>query len=145
MSISQKNMNAFWSDLITMVPEWNHFIFMQTDDYRWPPGAVTKNSTNKKMTISQEPLDEIDPTLCHYVFCMKLFWLFEWIYFIFMQTDYPKWSSGAVTKKSINTENEDISRTIGWNWSDFVPEYFLYEAVLIFAVWHSKMAAICCY
>ena len=44
MPISQENMNVFWSDSITMVPEWNHFIFMQTDNPRWPPGAVTKNS-----------------------------------------------------------------------------------------------------
>ena len=53
-----------------MVPEWNHFIFMQIDKSRWPPGAVTKNSTNIKMII---PLDEIDPTLYQNVFCMKPF------------------------------------------------------------------------
>ena len=62
MPISQENMNVFWSDSITMVPEWNHFIFLQIDNPR-PLGAGTKNSTNMKMTISQEPLDEIDPTL----------------------------------------------------------------------------------
>ena len=55
MPISQENMNVFWSDSITVVPEWNHFIFMQIDNPRWPPRAVTKNSTNTKMTISQEP------------------------------------------------------------------------------------------
>ena len=55
MSISQENMNVFWSDLITMVSEWNYFIFMQIDNPRWLPGAITKNSTNTKMTISQEP------------------------------------------------------------------------------------------
>ena len=55
MPISQENMYVFWSDSITMVPELNHFIFMQIDNPRWPPGAITKNSTNKKMTISQEP------------------------------------------------------------------------------------------
>ena len=27
-------------------------------------GAMTKNSINTKMTISQEPIIEIDPTLC---------------------------------------------------------------------------------
>ena len=73
MPISQENMNIFWSDLITMVPEWNHLIFMQIDNPRWPPGAVTKNSTNTKLTISQEPLDEIGPALCQNVSCMKLF------------------------------------------------------------------------
>ena len=37
MPISQENMNVFWPDLITMIPEWNHFIFMQIDNPRWPP------------------------------------------------------------------------------------------------------------
>ena len=60
-----------WSELITMVPEWNHFILMQIDNPRLLPGAITKNSTN--MTISQDPLDEIDPTLCQNVSCMKPF------------------------------------------------------------------------
>ena len=68
MPISQENMYIIWSDSITMVPELNHFIFMQTDNPIWPPGAVTKNSTNTKMTISQEPLGEIDPILCMYPF-----------------------------------------------------------------------------
>ena len=71
--ISQENMNVFWSDSITMVAKWNHFIFMQTDYPRWLPGAVTKNSTNKKITISQEPLDEIDPSVCQNVSCIKPF------------------------------------------------------------------------
>ena len=64
MPISQENMNVFCSDLITMVPEWNYFRFMQIDYPNWPPGAVTKKSINTKMTVSQEPLVEIDPTLC---------------------------------------------------------------------------------
>ena len=46
--ICQENMNVFWSDLITMVPEWNHFIFMQIDNPRWPPGAVTKLAQTRK-------------------------------------------------------------------------------------------------
>ena len=78
-------MNVFLSDFITMVPKWNYFIFMQIDYPRWPPGTVTKNSINMKMTISQDPLVEIDP----------IFW----------------------------------------------QECFLYESVLFFAVWDSKMAA----
>ena len=45
---------------------------MQIDYPRWPSGAVTKNSINTKM-ISQEPLVEIDPTLCQNVSGMKPF------------------------------------------------------------------------
>ena len=52
MPISRENVNVFCSDLITMVPKWNYFIFMQIDYPRCPPGAVTKNSINTKMTIS---------------------------------------------------------------------------------------------
>ena len=48
-------------------------MFMQIDNPRSLPGAVTKNSTNTKMKISQEPLDEIDPSLCKKVSCMKPF------------------------------------------------------------------------
>ena len=73
MPVSQENMNVFWSDSFTMVAEWNQFMFMQTDNLRWLPGAVTKNSINTKMTMSQEPLDEIDPSLCWNVSCMKPF------------------------------------------------------------------------
>ena len=57
-------MNGFCSDLIIMVPKLNYFIFMQIDYPRWLPGTVTKNSRNKKMIISQDPLVEIDPALC---------------------------------------------------------------------------------
>ena len=52
MPVSRENVNVFCSDLITMVPKWNYFIFMQIDYRRWPPGTVTKNSINTKMTIS---------------------------------------------------------------------------------------------
>ena len=69
-------MNVFCSDLITMVPERNYFIFMQIDYPRWPPGTVTKKSINMKMTVSQDPLFEIDPTLCQNVSCMKLLYYF---------------------------------------------------------------------
>ena len=64
-------MNVFCLDLTTMVPEWNYFMFMQIDYPRWPPGTVTKNSINTKMTISEDPLDEIDPTLCQNVSCIQ--------------------------------------------------------------------------
>ena len=37
---------------------------------------VTKNSINVKMTISQDPLVEIDPTLCQNVSCMKMLFFF---------------------------------------------------------------------
>ena len=64
MPISRENVNVFCSDLITMVPKWNNFIFMQIDYSRWPPGTVTEDSINTKMTIPQDPLVEIDPKLC---------------------------------------------------------------------------------
>ena len=64
-------MNVFCSDLITMVPKWNYFIFLQIDYPRWPPGTVTKNSINTKMTISQDTLVEIDPTFGQNVYCMN--------------------------------------------------------------------------
>ena len=57
MPISQENMNVFCSDSITMVAEWNHCMFMQIDNPRWLLGAVTKNSTNTKLTIPKEQLD----------------------------------------------------------------------------------------
>ena len=69
-------MNVFRSDLITMVHEWNYFIFMQIDYPRWPPGTVTKNSINTKMTIYRDPLVEIDPSLCQNVSCMKPLYFF---------------------------------------------------------------------
>ena len=72
-NISRKH-ECIWSDSSTVVPEWNHFIFMQMDSPRWPPEIVTRNSISMKMTISQEPLVEIDPTLCQSVYCMKPFW-----------------------------------------------------------------------
>ena len=70
-------MNAFCSDLITMVPKLNYYIFMQIDHPRWPPGTVTKSSINTKMTISQDPLLEIDPTLCQNVYCMNPLYILQ--------------------------------------------------------------------
>ena len=61
-------MNVFCSDLITMVPEWNYFIFMQIDYPRWPPGTVTKNSINHENDNILRTIDEIDPSLCQNVF-----------------------------------------------------------------------------
>ena len=72
MPISRENLNVFCSDLITMVPKWSNFIFMQIDYPRWPPGTVTKNSINTKMTI----LVEIDPSLCQNVSCMNPLYCF---------------------------------------------------------------------
>ena len=83
-------MNVFCTDLITMVPEWNYFIFMLIDYPRWPPGTVTKNNTNRKMTISQDPLVEIDPTLCQNVSCMKLLYFFLQLFF------FAVWDSKVV-------------------------------------------------
>ena len=53
--------------------EGNYFKLMQIGYSRWPSEAVTKKSINTKMTISQEPLVEIDLILCQNVSCMKLF------------------------------------------------------------------------
>ena len=94
-------MNEFCSDLITMVPKWNYFIFMQIEYPRWPPGTVTKNSINTKMTISQDPLVEIDPTLCQNVSCMNPLYSFA------------VWDSkmAADTKNSAESENDNISIT----------------------------------
>ena len=94
-------MNGFCSDSITMIPKWNYFIFMQIDYPRWPPGTVTKNSINKKMTISQDPLVEIEPTLCQNVPCMNPLYFFA------------VWDSKmvTVTKNSAEHENDNISMT----------------------------------
>ena len=97
-------MNGFCSDLITIVPEWNYNIFMQIDYPRWPPGTATKNNINTKMTISQDPLVEIDPTLCQNASCMKR------LYF-FLQFGIPRWLPFANTKNSAEHENDNISIT----------------------------------
>ena len=72
--MSQRNMNVFCSDL--MVSEF--FKFLQTDYPRWPLGAITKDSINTKMQISQEPLVGIDPTLCQNVSCIKFLFFAIW-------------------------------------------------------------------
>ena len=60
-----------------MVPKWNYFILMQIDYQRWPPGTVTKNSINTKMTTYQDPLVEIDAALCQNISCKNpLFFFF---------------------------------------------------------------------
>ena len=53
---------------------------MQIDYPRWPPGTVTKNSINTKMTISQDPLVEIDPTFGPECFLYKsvIFFFVVW-------------------------------------------------------------------
>ena len=68
---------------------------------RWPPGTVTKNSINTKMTISQDPLVEIDPTFCQNVSCMNPLYFFA------------VWDSkmAAVSKNSAEHENDNISIT----------------------------------
>ena len=101
MPISRENVNVF-SDLISMVPKWNYFIFMQIDYPRWPPGTVTKNSINTKMTISEDPLVEIDLSLCQNVSCMNP------LYFFFAVWDSKM---AAVTKNSTEHENDNISIT----------------------------------
>ena len=58
-------------------------MFMQIDYPRWPPGTVSKNSINTKMTISQNPLVEIDLSLCQNISCMNLLY--------FLQFWSPRW------------------------------------------------------
>ena len=95
-------MNVFCSDLITVVPKWYSFIFMQIDYLIWSPRTVTKNSINTKMTISQDPLVEIDPTYGQNVSCMNLLYFFA------------VWDSkmAAVTKNSAEHENDNISKPL---------------------------------
>ena len=53
------------------------------------------------MTISQERLVEIDPTLCQNVSCISSF--------DFLQFGIPRWQPFAVTKNSAECENGNIS------------------------------------
>ena len=70
---------------------------MQIDYPRWPPGTVTKNSINTKMTISQDPLVEIEPALCQNVsFYESVIFFF---FFFFAVWDFKM---AAVTKKAQN-------------------------------------------
>ena len=50
------------------------------------------------MTISQEPLVEIDPTSCQNISCMKPF--------CFLQYGIPRWSPFAVTKNRTERKND---------------------------------------
>ena len=77
-------MNVFCSDLIIMVSEWNYFIFMPIDFPRWPPGTVTQSSINTKITIFQDPLVEIDPTLFQNVSCINPLYFFCSLRFLFV-------------------------------------------------------------
>ena len=52
---------------------------MQIDYPRWPPGTVTKNSINMKMTISQNPLIEIEPTFGQNVSCMNPLYFLQFV------------------------------------------------------------------
>ena len=74
---------------------------MRIDYPRWPPWTVTKNSINTKMTISEEPLVEIDPSLCQKFSCMNPLYFFA------------VWDSkmATVTKNSAEHENDNISIT----------------------------------
>ena len=77
------------------------FIFMQIDYPRWLPGTVTKNSINTKMTISQDPLVEIDPTSGQNVSCMSPLY--------FLQFGISRWL--PLPKHSAEYENDNISIT----------------------------------
>ena len=78
---------------------------MQIDYPRWLPAAVTKNRINTKMMISQEPLVEIDPTLCHNVSCSRGFGFFFFVICI------PRWPPFAFAKNSADHDNDNISIT----------------------------------
>ena len=64
------------------------------------------------MTISLEPLVEIDPSLCQNVSCMNPLYFFA------------VWDSkmAAVTKNSAEHENDNISITAKWILTKFVSE-----------------------
>ena len=47
--------------------ELNYFKFMQMNYHRRPPSDVSKKDIKMKTSISQEPLNEIDPSLCQNV------------------------------------------------------------------------------
>ena len=96
-------MNVFCSDLITMVPEWNYSIFMQIDHPRWPPGTVTKNSINTKMTTSQDPLVEIDPTFGQNVSCMNPLYVFA------------VWDSKMAAVSKNSAENAENRMILAWS------------------------------
>ena len=69
-------------------------------DYpRWPPGTIAKNSINTKMTISQDPLVEIDPTFCQNVSCMNPLYYFCSLGF----------QDGCCYLNSAEHENDNIS------------------------------------
>ena len=63
--------------------------------------TVTKNSINTKISVSQDPLVEIDPSLCQNVSCVNQLYFFA------------VWDSkmAAVTKNSAEHENDNISIT----------------------------------
>ena len=63
---------------------------MKIDCPGWPPGVVTKNSINMKMTISQAPFVEIDPTLVPECFLYKAV-------LIFLQFGIPSWPPFAIS------------------------------------------------
>ena len=97
MPITRENVNVFCSDLITVVPKWNYFIFMQIDYPRWLPGTVTKNSiTRKRQYLKTHWLK-----LCQNVSCMNPLYFFA------------VWDSkmAAVTKNSALHENDNSSIT----------------------------------
>ena len=65
----------------------------------------------------------------------------KWNYLIFMQIDYPRWPPGTVTKSSINTKMS-ISQDPWLKLIQLLAKCFLYESVIFFAVWYSKMAVV---
>ena len=77
MPNSKENMNIFWSDSNTMVPKWNYVVFFCRKTIQDGRQDHYLKYLNPKMTITQEPLVEIDPNVCQTVCYMKLFGFFE--------------------------------------------------------------------
>ena len=64
---------------------------------------LLKKKIKTKMTISHKVLVKIDQTLSQNISCVKPFW--------FLQFGIPRWPPFAVTKKSTERENGNISIT----------------------------------
>ena len=76
--------------------------FSRTTGYFWldfgMENLCNTGSINKKMTRSQEPLVEIDLTLCQSISCLKLFGFFEWNYFKLCELTIQDGRQGSLLK-----------------------------------------------
>ena len=93
---------------------------MQINNQRWPPGSVTKNNINIKMTISQEPLIEIGKMFICLLY-EAIFFFFFFFNFVFQDGRHLPF-----TKNGAKNRNHIISITAEWILTKFVSEWFLY-------------------